>query len=204
MARPSVQHLRRAALIEAAITEIGSTGSLDVTVSQVAKRANVSSALAHHYFGSKEQLFLAAMREILTRYRRDVIARLARAVGPLARLNAIIDASFDEQQYAREVVAAWLAFYVKAQTSDGAARLLRVYMARLHSNLLASLKRLVDPAEANRIAEEVAALIDGVYIRQALGPGRADRMRSKAMVEHSLASLLASAGRKDEVRHVAS
>ncbi|WP_157961898.1 choline-binding transcriptional repressor BetI [Acuticoccus kandeliae] len=201
MARPSVQHLRRASLIEAAITEIGNTGSLDVTVSQVARRASVSSALAHHYFGSKEQLFLAAMREILTRYRRDVVARLTRAETPLARLNAIIDASFDEDQYSKEIVAAWLAFYVKAQTSDGAARLLRVYMRRLHSNLIDNLRRLAPPREAQRIAEEIAALIDGVYIRQALGPGRANRIQSKAMVEHCLSCLLAGITDAKEVRH---
>jgi TetR/AcrR family transcriptional repressor of bet genes len=40
--------LRRAALMEAAVAEIGEAGTLDVTVGQIARRAGMSSALAHH------------------------------------------------------------------------------------------------------------------------------------------------------------
>ena len=57
---------RRAELVEATVHEIGEAGSLNVTVSRIAKRAGVSSALAFHYFGDKDRLFLAAMRHILT------------------------------------------------------------------------------------------------------------------------------------------
>jgi TetR/AcrR family transcriptional repressor of bet genes len=39
---------RRRALIGAALGEIADRGSLDVTVAQIAHRAGVSSALAHH------------------------------------------------------------------------------------------------------------------------------------------------------------
>jgi len=43
-----MEPIRRAALVEATITEIGVQGNLDVTVSQIARRAGMSSALAHH------------------------------------------------------------------------------------------------------------------------------------------------------------
>ena len=68
MPKLGMEPIRKAALVKATITEIGRAGSLDVTVSQIAKRAGMSSALAHHYFGSKERIFLAAMRHILSRY----------------------------------------------------------------------------------------------------------------------------------------
>ncbi|MEM8663457.1 MAG: transcriptional regulator BetI [Pseudomonadota bacterium] len=204
MPRVSVEPLRRASLIEAAIAEIGHNGSLDVTVSQVAARAKVSSALAHHYFGSKEQLFLAAMREILRRYGADVRARLARTQTPMERLEAIIESSFDDCQFTPEVVSAWLAFYVEAQRSPGAARLLRLYVARLRSNLVHALTALVPRGQARTIAEEVAALIDGLYIRQALAPQMADKAGSKRMVEHTLLCLLGGGDlRAERLRHVA-
>ncbi len=63
-----MEPIRRQALVQATIAEIGAAGSLDVTVAQIARRAGVSSALAHHYFGGKDQIFLAAMRHILTAY----------------------------------------------------------------------------------------------------------------------------------------
>jgi TetR/AcrR family transcriptional repressor of bet genes len=64
--------LRREELVQATIHEIGAAGSLDVTVGQIAKRAGVSPALAFHYFGGKDRLFLAAMRAILSVYGAEV------------------------------------------------------------------------------------------------------------------------------------
>lgn len=53
MPKKGMEHLRREALTRAAIIEIAQTGVLDLTVARIASRAGVSSALAHHYFGSK-------------------------------------------------------------------------------------------------------------------------------------------------------
>ena len=50
MPKLGMEPIRKAALVKATIVEIGRTGSLDVTVSQIAKRAGMSPALAHHYF----------------------------------------------------------------------------------------------------------------------------------------------------------
>lgn len=94
MPKIGMEPLRRAALVEATIQEIGAAGSLDVTVSKIAKRAGMSSALAHHYFGGKDQIFLAAMRQTLTDYGTEVRAALATAHTPHARVEAVIRASF--------------------------------------------------------------------------------------------------------------
>ena len=166
--------IRKAALVNATISEIGRTGSLDVTVSQIAKRAGMSSALAHHYFGGKEAMFLAAMRHVLTLYGAEVRGALAVAQGPQARLQAVVRASFSPANFRREVVGAWLNFYVMAQTMPEAARLLEVYQRRLRSNLRHDLRSLVGPRAA-AVAEALAALIDGVYLRQVLVRGKTDR-----------------------------
>ena len=108
---------RRRALIRAALVEIADRGSLDVTMAQIAGRAGVSSALAHHYFGNKEDLILATMRHLLAEFRAEVAGRLRRAEGPRARLNAIIEGSFGPEQFHRATVSAWLTFYAKAQSS---------------------------------------------------------------------------------------
>ncbi|MDB5506303.1 MAG: betI [Devosia sp.] len=155
-------------MVEAAIVEIGEAGTLDVTVSQIARRAGMSPALAHHYFGSKDQMFLAAMRHILALYGRNVRRRLAGVTLPVERLHAIIDASFAPDQFDRDVVAAWLTFYVRALQSPEARRLLQIYGRRLHSNLLYDLNQLFDAETAESVAQGLASMIDGFYIRHAL------------------------------------
>ena len=168
MPKIGAEAVRRKAMIEAAIVEIGEAGSLDVTVSQIARRAGMSPALAHHYFGSKDQMFLAAMRHILKLYGDSVRQRMRGLRTPVERLHAIIDASFAPDQFQPEVVASWLTFYVRALQSEEASRLLHVYARRLHSNLLFNLRQVFDAPTAQSVAQGMAALIDGFYIRHAL------------------------------------
>ncbi len=186
MPKLGMEPIRRRELIDAAIEAIHECGSLDVTVSQIAKRAGVSSALAHHYFGGKDQLIVATMRHLLTELGLGVRDGLKRAEGPRDRLSAIVRANFAPEQFQPATISAWLTFYVKAQSSRQAQRLLRIYAHRLHSNLAESLSRLVPPAQAERVAEGTAALIDGLWIRCALKDGPAEAASAIALVEDYL------------------
>ncbi|KAA2311509.1 transcriptional regulator BetI [Pseudooceanicola sediminis] len=186
MPKVGMEPVRKKALIHATIAEIGDAGTLDVTVSQIAKRAGMSSALAHHYFGSKEQMFLATMRYVMRDYGETVLANLARAKTPEERIRAITDSSFDSSQFEREVIAAWLNFYVRALRSDETRRLLQVYARRLQSNLMHDLKKLFDPETAAEIAQGLASLIDGFYVRSALQEAVPEHHRIKAMVNDYL------------------
>ena len=180
MPKLGMEPIRKEALVKATIVEIGRVGSLDVTVSQIAKRAGMSSALAHHYFGSKEEMFLAAMRHIMTLYGAEVRGALAAAEGPEGRIRAILRASFSPGNFRREAVSAWLNFWVLAQSVPQARRLLAVYQGRLRSNLLAGLRPLVgDRAEG--IAESLGALIDGLYLREVLKSGPPDGAAAVAL-----------------------
>ncbi len=170
MPKLGMEPIRREALVKATIAEIGHVGSLDVTVAQIARRAGMSSALAHHYFGGKDQIFLAAMRHTLSLYGAEVRGALAMAKGSRARTEAIIRAGFTRSNFRREVVAAWLNFYVLAQSDEQARRLLGVYQRRLHSNLVYNLRPLVGPRVAE-VALRIAGLIDGLYLREALSRG---------------------------------
>lgn len=180
MPKIGMEPIRRKALIDATIGEVGRVGSLDVTVGQIAKRAGMSSGLAHHYFGGKEQIFLAAMREILTRFGLQVQHELKQAKTPMQRLNGIVAASFHVENFSSEVVSAWLSFYVQAQNSREARRLLRIYAGRLHSNLVFNLRSLSD--RPDHIAQGMASIIDGFYLRHALQDKVPDRAAMQALV----------------------
>jgi TetR/AcrR family transcriptional repressor of bet genes len=161
-----MEALRRASLVQATITEIGRAQSLDVTVGQIARTAGMSTALAHHYFGGKNQILLAAMRHILTEYSAQVRQHLAGADGPRARLEAIITASFDRTCFAPATVCAWMTLYSAAPTQPETMRLLRIYQGRLRANLTHALRPISTTPKAH--AEVIAALIDGLYLRAAL------------------------------------
>ncbi|MFN0263742.1 transcriptional regulator BetI [Tepidamorphus sp. 3E244] len=183
MPKLGMEPIRRQALIDAAIATIGERGSLDVTVSQIARRAGVSSALAHHYFGNKEALIIATMRHLLQELSRGVRQELARASDPRERISAIVRANFAAEQFAPSTVAAWLVFYVLAQESPEARRLWRVYSRRLASNLRHALRALTNDAHAAHIAAGTAALVDGLYIRSALGQSGGDASDEIRIVE---------------------
>ncbi len=192
MPKLGMEPIRKAALVKATIIEIGQAGSLDVTVGQIARRAGMSTALAHHYFGGKEAMFLAAMRHVLTLYGAEVRGALAVAQGPEARLQAILAASFGRSNFRREVVGAWLNFWVLAQVAPQAKRLLAVYQRRLRSNLRANLRPLVG-ARAGAVADGMGALIDGVYLREVLKEGPPDAAAAVATLQDYLAVHLAVA-----------
>jgi len=189
-----MEPLRKRELIDAAIRTIGQRGSLDVTVAEIAHEAGVSPALAHHYFGGKEQLILATMRHLLKELGQDLLAALAPAQTPAQRIAAIIAVNFSASQFAPQTVAAWVTFYVHAQQSTETRRLLRVYARRMHSNLAFALSSMTDRATALQIAEGTGAMIDGLYIRHALRNGAPEAASAIALVEDYVTTKLAAAG----------
>lgn len=192
MPKVGMEPVRRKALVDAALRAIGHHGSLTVTMSEIAREAGVSAALAHHYFGSKEQLLIETIRSLLQQLRADAVTALRAATTPAERLSAVIRVSFQADQFAANTIAAWLAFYVEAQRSDLVRRLLVIYARRLRSNLLADLRELCPGDDAGRIAEGAAAMIDGLYIRQSLRSAPLSIEASVALVEDYVQGQLAA------------
>ena len=189
MPRIGMEPMRRKALISAAIEAIHDRGMGQVTMSEIARRAGVSPALAHHYFGGKDQLLLATMRHLLAELGDEIQARLAKARTPRDRVSAIIQGNF-AGQFRPAVISSWLAFYVQAQTDPQARRLLHVYTRRLESNLLHALRELTSRDRAAEIAEVTAALIDGLWIRRSLAEVDPDPDDAAKLVERAVLDAL--------------
>ncbi|MEM5581142.1 transcriptional regulator BetI [Roseibium sp. AS2] len=183
MPKVGMEAERRRSLIDATVDAIHERGYSDVTMAQIARRAGVSGGLVHHYFGSKDQLLAATMRHLLTELGGAIRDGLVKAETPRERISAIIAGNFAVDQFQPAVIAAWLAFYVQSRTTAGNRRLLRIYAARLASNLTHNLLSFLPRPEALRVAEGTASMIDGVWIRQALSDARTDRNAAIAMVE---------------------
>lgn len=192
MPKIGMEPVRRRELVDAAIRIIGERGSLDVTVAEIAREAGVSAALAHHYFGSKENLILATMRHLLRELAADHNAAIQYAKSARERIAAVLTVNFSAAQFAPATIAAWLTFYVHAQQSDETRRLLRIYARRQYSNLVFALAQLTGRDLACQIAEGVGAMIDGLYIRHALGANAPASAAAIALVEDYIELKLAA------------
>ncbi|SDT93815.1 transcriptional regulator BetI [Stappia sp. ES.058] len=171
MPRIGMEVHRRKALIDATVETIHVRGFGDATMAEIARRAGVSGGLAHHYFGSKAGLLNATMRSLLLDLSRETTARMAKAVGPRARLSAMIGASFAPTQFQPALISAWLAFYLQARTDTETRRLLRIYHRRLVSNLAHAFAALLPGDRARNAAEGTAALIDGLWLQRVFADG---------------------------------
>ena len=161
MPKLGMEPIRRAALVKATIEEIGAAGSLDVTVSVIARRAGVSAALAHHYFGSKDRIFREAMRQILRDFAAEAVRGLHGATTSRGRLDAILAASFAPACFAPDVITAWMNLYSRAQIDPEARRLLEGYQARLRSNLCHALRPISATPDALDTLRDSVDLILG-------------------------------------------
>jgi TetR/AcrR family transcriptional repressor of bet genes len=177
-----MEPVRRRALITAAIEAIHDRGMTGLTMGDIARRAGVSSALAHHYFGSKDDLLIATMRHLLDELGAEFRRRLDEVEAPMDRVAAIIEGNFAPGQFRPAVISAWLAFYLQSLHDPEAARLLRVYLRRLESNLVHALAELVTLPRAREIARGAAAMIDGLWLRAALPAGGVEADEASRLV----------------------
>ena len=101
MPKKGVEPVRREQLIRATFQTIDEIGMADATVATIAKKAGLSSGIVAHYFGDKDGLLNAAMRQIL-RELKDAVAYRAEASDDPASSRAIVDGNFDDSQIRRD------------------------------------------------------------------------------------------------------
>jgi TetR/AcrR family transcriptional regulator, transcriptional repressor of bet genes len=165
-----MEEIRRRQLIEATIASIHDVGFSDSSVSRIAAKAGVSAGIVHHYFEDKDELLEATLRQLGTNLSTSVIRRLQAARSPIHRLMAVVDGNLGPELFTPEAVSAWLAFWSQVPTSPRLARIQKIIIERLHSNLVHALRAFLPPADVQATARDFACLIDGMWLRAALKP----------------------------------
>ena len=94
--RVSIENVRRAELVEAAIRVIAQRGFDQATVRDIAQAAGASNGSVHYYFKSKDDLLQAAFEEGEVRFRRRVADACQRWPTALDQLDALVRLSFEE------------------------------------------------------------------------------------------------------------
>jgi len=190
MPKLGMQDIRRRQLIEATIGTIERYGFAETTIARISRAAGLSSGIISHYFGGKNALLEATMRSLLRELQTATTARLRRCATPRQRIEAIVAANFAPEQFTPRVCAAWLAFYAQVPWSSDLARLHRVYVRRLRSNLLHAYRQCLAATPAEHAAEGMSALIDGIYVRAALLGEPVQMARAHALAHEYLTMTL--------------
>lgn len=175
------------------MTAIDEVGLHDATVIRIAQRAGVSAGIISHYFGGKDGLLEATMRQIL-RDLNDAIASRRRALAddsPKVRLQAIIDGNFDHSQVTGPAAKTWLAFWASSMHKPALARLQYINDRRLYSNLRHHFRRVMPASEAKQAARGMAAMIDGLWLRGALTREGLDAPEARQIANAHLDQLFA-------------
>lgn len=180
MPKKGVEPVRREQLIRATFETIDELGLADATVATIARKAGLSTGIVAHYFGDKDGLLNASMRQIL----RELKAAVAQyrsdcPPDPRAQLRAIVDGNFDDSQTNGTAMRVWLTFWAASMHQPELARLQRANDQRLFSNLCHQFKRSLPADAATLAARGLAAMIDGLWLRGSLVGGQfnADKAR---------------------------
>lgn len=167
-ARPTAQRTRRTgrrsgesgtreAILEAARRRFAEHGYDGATIRGIAADAGVDPALVHHFYGSKEKLFVVAMRFPVVP--SEVLSHVAGA-----------DRERIGEGIVRTVLGVWenpetrsqsLALLRSAVTNEGAAAMLRGFLS---SAILGTLAGLIEEDDAEYRASLVASQIVGLGI----------------------------------------
>jgi len=165
--------VRRRQLIEATIEAIADVGFNATTIAEIARRADVSTGLVSFHFGDKDGLLEATLRHLARDLASTAAAQMRQASSPRARVQAVIDTNLGPNQFERRIGTVWLAFWGQVPHSPRFARVQQAYQRRIASNLRHALRPLLAPKAAHALAETIAAMIDGLWLRATLA-GDAD------------------------------
>ena len=181
MPKLGMEPIRKAQLMAAAFECIHEYGFPGTTIARVSEKAGVSVGVTSHYFGSKEGLLEATMRQLIKQLSTGEVPEGIDPADAKSRILHIIDSNFAQQQVNPKAIVVWLAFWGHAIHVPSLTRLQRVNKVRLQSNLGWWLRKLLPVEQARFAAEGLAALIDGLWLRGALQAEGIDTARARQL-----------------------
>src|SRR5262245_65130654 len=194
MARLADTRSRRAEFAEAAWRTIAARGLDAATVRAVARDAGASTGRLVHYFRSKDELMLEALRHAGRVVRERMNAIVAGARG-LAALRAVLLDALPVDEVRGKEWRFWLAYWGRAASEPSLAaeqeRRLGIWRAMLLRTLEEARSRneLAAEVDAALEAEALMALVDGLGQQALFDPGAMTAERLRAHVVAQLARL---------------
>lgn len=191
--RTSIELIRRRDLIEAAYQTFLEHGFNGMTMARIGERAGMSHGIVNYYFKSKDELVSAVVRKANFLIMQDTARRLRAATSPRERVSAIIAGNFPDHLFTRDIARAWVSYYAALGQHRELDRMQMVVDVRLSRNLMHALKQIVDPERAKRVADYIAVLIDGYWLRHTKSHDPVDAATAIARIEDFIDAQLTAA-----------
>lgn len=188
MPKVGMPEIRKPQLVQATMRVIDRVGLHAASIALISKEAGVSTGIINHYFGGKHGLLEETMREILRQHSTTISTKLSQLPKEAhqQRIIAIVDGNFVGFQAQNQVAKTWLAFWSYSMHDPQLKRLQRVNEKRLLSHLNIELKALFERDQAELIANGIAALIDGIWLRGTLNPQGIDADKARLIINDYL------------------
>ena len=162
---------RRRELVAATWAVVAAEGIEAATVRRIAEEAGCTTGRITHYFADKEEVLVAALRQV----HRAAGKRMLAAIGPrsgLEALRAVLAEALplDEERILEWRV--WLAFWGSAATSTS----LQAEQHQRYREWRGLLKRVLATAQLSadidldRLVDQIVALVDGFGLQGVLDP----------------------------------
>ncbi len=195
--RKKLAEQNRQALIDATLDSIAEIGIAQTSVSEIIRRANLSRGMIHLHFGSKDNLFIAAVMQTGEVYYEHLEKFLANAGNPAQkRLAAIVDCDLDKKVLNKRSISIWYAFRGEAREGNAISNYTDTRDKRLNTLIyklcreLADIEGIAEPALVARDATHgTLALLEGMWTDFLLHPNAFDRKRAKRIIFRFLSAL---------------
>ena len=145
----------RARLLQATLELIAEEGWAQTSTQKICKRASVSRGAQTHHFPTKDSLLIAAVREIVVRYQRELDALKGDPSGPSRNLEDVFDFLW-EACFEGNLLNCWMEVMVAARTDDA----LRPSVRETDTKAIRSMRALGDVCSTSDAETSAADLIE--------------------------------------------
>jgi AcrR family transcriptional regulator len=174
----------RARLLEATLDVIAEEGWAQTSTQKICKRAGVSRGAQTHHFPTRDSLLIAAVREIVARYQRELDSVADDHEGRAGRLEDVFDFLW-EACFEGNLLTCWMEVMVGARTDES----LRPAVRETDLNAIRSMRAMGDACRAKpgKVQARPADLVElTVYLLRGLvvqGGVHADHDARKRLFE---------------------
>jgi AcrR family transcriptional regulator len=164
---------RRRELVAATWAVVAAEGIEAATVRRIAEEAGCTTGRITHYFADKEEVLVAALRQVHRAAGKRMLAAIGQRSG-LEALRAVLAEALPLDQERILEWRVWLAFWGSAATSTS----LQAEQHQRYREWRGLLKRVLATAQLSadidldRLVDQIVALVDGFGLQGVLDPQR--------------------------------
>lgn len=152
-------------LIDATLSEISENGIEMLTAKKISERANTSTGIIYHHFGTKEELVLATYTELTN----DLTNRIDKVrkkypKDPVKRLKETMLVSFDKDLINNDNKSGWTQLWASSVCDEKINKLVESYYESLYSVIKSDLLEFCDETSAREYSLSLMSMIHGYWI----------------------------------------